>query len=101
MVSLSSATFITSASALDGCPPDQGLEVAFAGRSNAGKSSALNAITRRRGLSATGASVSTAVRYDPGRAGKVDTTDRDGRLTTRSTFKGSLGTTRECHHERR
>src|SRR5690606_6123245 len=27
------------------CPPDQGLEVAFAGRSNAGKSSALNTLT--------------------------------------------------------
>lgn len=31
-------------------PPDQGAEVAFAGRSNAGKSSALNAITGRRAL---------------------------------------------------
>lgn len=34
-------------------PPDQGLEVAFAGRSNAGKSSALNAITGRKGLAKT------------------------------------------------
>jgi len=31
-------------------PPDRGVEVAFAGRSNAGKSSALNAITQRRAL---------------------------------------------------
>jgi GTP-binding protein len=31
-------------------PPDQGSEVAFAGRSNAGKSSALNALTARRKL---------------------------------------------------
>jgi GTP-binding protein len=31
-------------------PPDQGAEVAFAGRSNAGKSSAINALTRRRAL---------------------------------------------------
>jgi GTP-binding protein len=31
-------------------PPDRGAEVAFAGRSNAGKSSALNAITDHRGL---------------------------------------------------
>ncbi|MDX1610225.1 MAG: ribosome biogenesis GTP-binding protein YihA/YsxC [Halofilum sp. (in: g-proteobacteria)] len=34
-------------------PPDQGIEVAFAGRSNAGKSSALNALTGRRGLART------------------------------------------------
>lgn len=34
-------------------PADQGLEVAFAGRSNAGKSSALNAITGRNGLAKT------------------------------------------------
>ncbi len=31
-------------------PPDQGAEVAIAGRSNAGKSSALNALTGRRAL---------------------------------------------------
>jgi GTP-binding protein len=34
-------------------PPDQGVEVAFAGRSNAGKSSALNAITGRNSLART------------------------------------------------
>jgi GTP-binding protein len=34
-------------------PPDEGTEVAFAGRSNAGKSSALNAITGRRDLART------------------------------------------------
>jgi GTP-binding protein len=32
---------------------DDGVEVAFAGRSNAGKSSALNALTNRRGLART------------------------------------------------
>src|SRR5262245_46049699 len=31
-------------------PPDRGAEVAFAGRSNAGKSSALNALCGRRGI---------------------------------------------------
>ncbi len=31
-------------------PPDEGAEVAFAGRSNAGKSSALNALTRQNAL---------------------------------------------------
>ena len=34
-------------------PPDEGAEVAFAGRSNAGKSSAINAIVGRRGLART------------------------------------------------
>ena len=34
-------------------PPDVGGEVAFAGRSNAGKSSAINAITQRRSLART------------------------------------------------
>lgn len=34
-------------------PPDIGAEVAFAGRSNAGKSSAINAITDHRGLART------------------------------------------------
>lgn len=34
-------------------PPDAGAEVAFAGRSNAGKSSALNAIAGQRGLART------------------------------------------------
>ncbi|WP_234817532.1 ribosome biogenesis GTP-binding protein YihA/YsxC [Candidatus Williamhamiltonella defendens] len=31
-------------------PPDQGMEVAFAGRSNAGKSSALNTLTQKKNL---------------------------------------------------
>lgn len=43
-------SFQLSAAARAGLPPDRGIEVAFAGRSNAGKSSALNAITGRRGL---------------------------------------------------
>ncbi len=39
------ATFVTSAPTLKLCPPDNCREVAFAGRSNAGKSSALNTLT--------------------------------------------------------
>ncbi|MBC9248738.1 YihA family ribosome biogenesis GTP-binding protein [Pseudomonas alcaligenes] len=39
------ATFMISAAKVDQCPPDEGFEVAFAGRSNAGKSSALNTLT--------------------------------------------------------
>ncbi len=45
--------FLTSAHRLDQAPPDTGYEVAFAGRSNAGKSSALNAITESKGLART------------------------------------------------
>ena len=44
------ARFLTSAAAPAQFPADEGAEVAFAGRSNAGKSSAINAITQRRGL---------------------------------------------------
>ncbi len=47
------ADFLISAAAPAQFPPDTGAEVAFAGRSNAGKSSAINAITRRRGLART------------------------------------------------
>ena len=39
------AAFMISAAKVDQCPDDQGYEVAFAGRSNAGKSSALNTLT--------------------------------------------------------
>lgn len=47
------AVFLKSAPTLADCPPDQGVEVAFAGRSNAGKSSALNALTRQGKLART------------------------------------------------
>ena len=45
--------FLLSAQTLQQCPEDKGLEVAFAGRSNAGKSSAINALTRNKGLART------------------------------------------------
>ncbi len=47
------AQFLMSASDPKQLPADVGLEVAFAGRSNAGKSSALNTITNRQGLART------------------------------------------------
>lgn len=47
------AAFVTSAHRLDQLPADAGAEVAFAGRSNAGKSSAINAICARQGLART------------------------------------------------
>ncbi len=42
------ATFLCSAPSIHECPQDTGCEVAFAGRSNAGKSSAINALTNNR-----------------------------------------------------
>jgi GTP-binding protein len=47
------AGFLISANALSQLPSDEGAEVAFAGRSNAGKSSALNVITEQRNLART------------------------------------------------
>ena len=45
--------FLISAAAPAQFPPDVGAEVAFVGRSNSGKSSAINAIAQRRGLART------------------------------------------------
>jgi GTP-binding protein len=47
------ARYLLSALRLQDAPPDQGYEAAFAGRSNAGKSSAINAITRQHALART------------------------------------------------
>jgi GTP-binding protein len=47
------AHFLISAPTLRECPPDEGAEVAFAGRSNAGKSSAINALTGNHKLART------------------------------------------------
>jgi len=45
--------FLLSVAGADQLPQDAGREVAFAGRSNAGKSSAINAVTARNGLART------------------------------------------------
>jgi GTP-binding protein len=47
------AQFISSANAPEQFVPDQGREVAVAGRSNAGKSSAINVIVNRRQFART------------------------------------------------
>jgi GTP-binding protein len=44
------ATYLMSVHDLDGLPPDDGSEVAFVGRSNAGKSSVLNTLAEHRRL---------------------------------------------------
>jgi GTP-binding protein len=52
-ISFKQARFVTSAFELSQMLADEGAEVAFAGRSNAGKSSAINCLTRQKGLCKT------------------------------------------------
>lgn len=53
LIDFRQAHFLKSAPNLAQCPPDVGIEVAFVGRSNAGKSSAINAITGQNSLART------------------------------------------------
>jgi len=53
MSRFSEARFMGSVASAAQFPADVGVEIAFAGRSNAGKSSAINTITQRRGLART------------------------------------------------
>ncbi len=52
-INFAQASFTQSAPSIRQCPPDSGAEVAFAGRSNAGKSSAINALTGNHKLART------------------------------------------------
>lgn len=52
-INFATASFMQSAPTLRQCPLDSGAEVAFAGRSNAGKSSAINTLTRQTKLART------------------------------------------------
>lgn len=65
------AAFLSAAHGVDDFPPDTGMEVAFAGRSNAGKSSAINALVRRRRLAFSSRS--------PGRTQAINFYSLDGR----------------------
>ena len=47
------AKYLLGAAKISQLPPDEGIEVAVAGRSNAGKSSALNALTQQKSLART------------------------------------------------
>jgi len=66
------ATFMMGAVAMEGLPPPDMPEVAFAGRSNVGKSSLINGLVGRKGL----ARAST----EPGRTREVNFFLLDGRL---------------------
>ncbi|MGE0223178.1 MAG: ribosome biogenesis GTP-binding protein YihA/YsxC [Acetobacteraceae bacterium] len=65
--------FFFGAQRLDQVPPPEGPEIAFAGRSNVGKSSLLNALTGRRALARTSS--------EPGRTRQLNFFDLGGRLT--------------------
>ena len=65
--------FFFGAQKLEQVPPPAGTEIAFAGRSNVGKSSLLNALTGRRTLARTSS--------EPGRTRQLNFFDLGGRLT--------------------
>jgi len=64
------AEFYWAAAKKDGLPPPRGLEIAFAGRSNVGKSSLINALTGRNALARTS--------HTPGRTQELNFFDVSG-----------------------
>lgn len=67
-----SCDFIAAATNIPALPPMDGPEVAFAGRSNVGKSTLINALTNRRALARTS--------QTPGRTKQLNFFDLDGRI---------------------
>ena len=75
--------FLISAAAPAQFPPDVGAEVAFVGRSNAGKSSAINAIAQRHGTGAHQQDPRAHAAAEFFRAGAEQATGRPARLRLR------------------
>src|ERR1700676_1681665 len=65
--------FMSAASSMESLPAMEGLEIAFAGRSNVGKSSLINALTNRNGLARTS--------HTPGRTQELVFFAADDRVT--------------------
>src|SRR5712664_3113390 len=65
--------FLSAASSLESLPPPDGVEIAFAGRSNVGKSSLINALTNRNALARTS--------HTPGRTQELVFFAADDRVT--------------------
>ena len=68
-----SCTFVWGTVSVANLPPPRGPEIAFAGRSNVGKSSLINALTGRKALA--------RVSQTPGRTREINFFDLGGRLT--------------------